>query len=261
MYASRFQKRKANAKRPVKRVPRKRSGGRKAITKIVKSIISSQAEQKSWFDYGANNSILTSVTVTPTYKNLVPVLSQGVGHSGRIGNEVRIKSGYVRGHVNILPYSALSNPGPAPVFVKIWVLSCKQINDKVLSSTPISYDFFDVVNSSVGLQGNMLDMELTINKDMWVSHGSKTVKIGAGFGTSTGNVSLQSYFDNSPMSAPFYFNLGKILKTCKYDDTSTTCSNKNLFLVFQCVSADGATYSGSYAAEFHYAIRMDYEDL
>lgn len=259
MYAPRSQKRKA--RRPVKRVLRKRGGGRKTITKIVKSVLSRQAEKKCWFDYGVNQTITTVVTATPVFKNLVPLLTQGTGHSGRIGNEVRVKSGYIRGHVNILPYSSLTNPGPAPVFIKLFLLTCKQINTNNLVSTPIAGNFFDVVNSTIGLQGNMLDIDLTINKDLWVLHGSKSFKIGAGYGTSTGPVSLLSYFDNSPMSVPFYFNFGKFLKTLKYDDATTVCSNKNLFLAFQCVSADGTTYSGSIPAEFHYSTRVDYEDL
>jgi len=261
MYASRLQKRKATrARRPVKRVPRKRSGGRTAITKIVKSVLSRQAENKAWFDYGANQTITTAGLSTPANKNLIPLLSQGTGHSARVGNEVRVKSGYVRGHVNILPYNASTNPGSLPVCVKIWIVSDKKLNTNTLSSTTIGSNFFDIVNSSTSFQANMLDMDFTVNKDAWIVHATKQFKIGASDSTTTGAVTTFGYYDNSPMTMPFYFNIGKYMKTLKYDDATSTCTNKNMFIIFQAVLADGST--GAFTtSEFHYSIRVEYEDL
>jgi len=264
MYAPRLQKRKAyRARRPVKRVPRKRSGGRKAIVKIVKSVLSSQAENKAWFDYGINQSITCVQTSTPTYKNLMPVVSQGTGHSQRVGNEIRVKSGYVRGHVNLLPYEAILNNLPIPAYVKIWILSCKEKNGSALSSTSIGNDFFDIVNSSIGLQGNMLDVDLTVNKDAWTIHGSKLIKLGVGAITSTGPIGTGGYYEGtSSFSTPFSFNIGKFMKgTLKYDDTDATVVNKNMFIAFQVVPANGASGVNQIMAEFHYSTRVNYEDL
>jgi len=261
MYAKRFSNRKAKStRRPVKRVPRKRSGGRKAIVKIVKSVLSRQAENKAWFDYGINQTITCVSAATPVYKNLIPILTQGTGHSGRVGNEIRVKSGYIRGHVNLLPYNSQTNTAPVPVYIKMWVLSNKYINTNLLTQTVIASDFFDIVNSSVPLQGNMLDIDLTLNKDMWTLHASKSFKLGASYSLTPSPVSTGSYFDNSPMSLPFYFNIGKFMKTVKYDDTTTVASNKNLFICFQAVAADGSNAALT-PAEFHYATRVEYEDL
>uniref|UniRef100_UPI004048529F hypothetical protein n=1 Tax=Limnohabitans sp. TaxID=1907725 RepID=UPI004048529F len=256
-----FAKSKSAAKK-FKRVGRKRTGARKSIVKIVKSVLSRQAENKSWFDYGLNQSIVTSSGgSTPTYKNLLPQLSQGSSASNRVGNEVRVKSGYIRGHVNILPFENTTNPLPSPLYVKMWILSAKAINTNNLSLTTIGSNFIDLVSSASVLQGNMLDIDFQINKDAWTIHASKTVKIGAGSYVSTGPVSQATYFDNSPMSVPFSFSYGKYIKTLKYDDSGPVPTNRNMFIVFQAVSANGASGGGYLPAEFHYTNRVDYEDL
>lgn len=263
MYASRFSKRKAkSSKRPRKAVRRKPVTSRQAVTRIVKSVISRQAENKSWFDYGLNQSIvISSGGGTPTFKNLLPQLSQGSSASNRIGNEVRVKSAYVRGHVNILPFENTTNPLPVPLYVRMWVLSAKAINTNNLALTTIGSNFIDLVSSASVLQGNMLDIDFAINKDAWTVHASKIVKIGAGSYVSTGPIGQASYFDNSPMSVPFYFNYGKFIKTLKYDDSGPIPTNRNMFLVFQAVSANGASGGGYLPAEFHYTTRVDYEDF
>jgi hypothetical protein len=64
----------------------------------------------------------------------------------------------------------------------------------------------------------------------------------------------------SPMSVPFYFNFGKHLHTVKYDDAGLVSTNKNLFMVLQAVPAIGSTAVGQQLAEYHYSIRVNYED-
>jgi len=262
MYASRFGKRKANrAKRPVKRVPRKRSGGRQAIVKIVKSVISRQAENKIWADYGVNQSIVTTNLAVPTFKNLLPILNQGATSSTRIGNEIRIKSGYIRGHVNLLPFQATTNNLPLPCYVKMWVCSNRTVNSQALSATNIASDFFDAGGTNTGFQANMLDIDFSPNKDVWVIHATKTVRLGVGYATGA-TVATSSYFDNSPMSLPFQFNFGKKLTgALKFNETTTSASNKNMFIIFQCVPATGQDGSTQVMAEFHYTTRVEYEDL
>jgi len=263
MYAKRFGKRKAiRARRPYKRVPRKRSGGRQAITKIVKSVLSRQAENKIWIDYGVNQPISTAVSAVMTNRNLLPTLSNGTGVSTRIGNEVKVKSAYIRGHVNLLPYNASTNPLAPPLYVRMWVVSSRQINTTNLSATSIASNFFEIGAGSAGPQGNMLDIDFSPNKDAWIIHATKTVKIGAGYTAMGTVVTTGAYFDNSPMSVPFYFNYGKKLSTLKYDETITSPTNKNMFLVFQAVAADGSSGLTTYnQAEFHYTTRVEYEDM
>jgi len=246
-------------KRAVRRTARKPRAARKSIVKIVKSVLSRQAENKVWVDYGVNQSIICTSGATPAYKNLLPLLSYGTGVSARIGNEVRVKSGYIRGHVNILPYDAgAQTSNILPLYVKMWVISSRQINTQALTATNIATNFFEIGGGSSGFQGNMLDMEFSPNKDSWIIHATKTCKLGVG--STSSNVNTTSYFDNSPFSMPFQFNFGKKISVLKYDETVTNASNKNLFIVFQVVPANGN--SGAFnLAEYHYTTRVEYEDM
>lgn len=244
-----------------RRITRKSGYARKNIAKVVKGILSRQAENKVWADYGINQSITSAVSSVMTNKNLLPTLSNSTGISGRIGNQVMVKSGYIRGHVNVLPYDATTNNQTLPVYVKMWIVSARQINTTALSATSIASTFFEIGGASAGPQGNMLDIDFSINKDAWIVHYSKTCKIGVGAITSTGPIGTNSYYDNSPMSVPFYFNFGKKLKTLKYDESTTSPTNKSLWIVFQAVSADGTSPSAQTKAEFHYTTRVEYEDM
>lgn len=262
MYGKRTYRKRRPVAKKARRVSRKSSSTRKSITKIVKSVISRQAENKIWIDYGINQTIPVTVGNVPVSKNLVPLLTQGTTKSNRIGNEINVKGGYVRGHVNLLPYDVTLNSGPIPVWLRIWILTCKQENTTNLSSTFISSNFLDINTTTVGLQGNMLDMDLPVSKDNWIVHTSKTIKLGVGAITSVGPVGTNGYYEgSSSFSVPFYFNIGKYLKKIKYDDNNNFPTNKNMFIVFQAVPANGSNGGNQIPAEFHYTTRITYEDM
>lgn len=261
MYVKRTYRKRRPAKKG-RRVSRKSSYARKSITKIVKSVISRQAENKVWADYGANLAIQSASATVPQARNLLPLLSPGTTITSRIGNEVRVKSGYIRGHVNLLPYNATTNFTPLPCYVKMWLCSSRQINTQSISATSIATTFFEAGAASTGFQGNMLDIDFSPNKDVWKVYATKTVKLGAGYVTTSGSPVLgTSYFDNSPMSVPFQFNFGKKVGNLKFDEAITNATNKNMFLVFQVVPADGQSGSLNNMAEFHYTTRVEYEDM
>jgi len=261
MYAKRAYRRRRPAVKKARRVARKPSGARKSITKIVKSVINRQAEIKEMFDYGLNQPITIASSSTPTFKNLVPTVGQGTQTSQRIGNQIRVKSGYIKGHVNLLPYSVSTNPGTIPLYVKMWILSCKNVIGANLGATSIGSTFFDITNGTLGLQGTMLDMDFPVNNDVWTVHASKTLKLGVGAITSTGPIGTNNYYDNSSFSQPFYFNIGKYMSTLKYDDGVTNvATNKCLWFVIQAVNADGSLNNGTQPAEFHYSTKVSYVD-
>lgn len=194
--------------------------------------------------------------------NLVPLPTQGSSQNQRIGNTIKCVKGFIRGHVNLLPYNATTNPEVAPLYVKMWLCSNKTINTTAISGTNCSNDFFELGASTTGFQGNMLDLELTNNKDNWNIYKTKTFELGL---TSAGSVlgGLQSYaqgYDNSRFSRPFYFSFGRHMKKqIKFNDTQLAPTNINMFLLFQCVYADGSSTAVT-PAEVHYTSRVEYED-
>lgn len=258
----RIQKRKMYRK---KRVSRKKSGKiSKSFVAKVKKVIHRQAENKVWLAYGANNSISTASSTTPTNLQLVPNVSQGTGHANRIGDEITVQKAFVKGFVNLLPYNSVSNPTVGPLYVKMWLFSVKNMtNSAALSTSTVSSNFFEAGTSSTGFQGNMLDMILTENQQLVTIYKTKIVLLetGATQGSTYYNSAGASCGGNGRFSAPFYFSYAKHMKRLKYDDTSPAQpTNRNLWLAFQAVYADGTSLALT-PAEYHYSIRVEFEDL
>ena len=228
----------------------------KALKSYIKKAIHRNEENKVFIGYAANQSITTASASNPTFLNLVPLPTQGTAQNQRIGNSIKCVKGFVRGHVNLLPYNSITNPSWAPVMIKMWLCSNKTINTTAISGTNCSNDFFELGSSSVGFQGNMLDMEFTNNKDNWTIYKTKTFELGCtAAGTNT-----PVYSDNSKMTCPFYFSFGRHLrKVIKFNDTQLAPTNANLFLIFQAVYPDGSSLAIT-AAEYHYTSRVEYED-
>ena len=231
----------------------------KSVKKYVKTTIKQKQETKTFIEYHVNQSIsCASASTLPTTRNLLPVITQGVQKSQRVGNHVNVISASFRGRVNILPYNSLTNPAPAPVLLKMWLVSSIVTNAPQVGSIAAWSSFFDINNSSIGFQGNTLDMFLPVNKELWRIHGTKQVKIGAS-AASNAIPSPNSFYDNSPMSVPFSFAFGKHIKLLKYDDTTAPPTNKNLYILFQVVNADG-TNTALTSAEYHAVCTINYKD-
>lgn len=241
----RFYGKKGYRKRAGRRSTRKPYAKRsRAITKVVKKVLSRNLEKKA-FHFALANEALTIATpsLVPKAIDLVPALAQGTGASQRIGNEILVKNAYIKGFVNIKAYNATTNPNAVPIYVKFWLLSCKKTNTPAMATISTFSTFFESMNSGLPFQGSTLDMLLTVNKDVWTVHSTKLVKIGVSTSVGGNNpVATTGYFDNSQMSKPFYFNYTKHLKKIMYDDTVNNVStNRNLFLVIQPANADGTT--------------------
>jgi len=230
-----------------------------AVKQYVKRYIHGQTENKIWVSYAANQAITTASGSYPTALSLVPQVAQGTTQFTRIGNKIKVVKGFIRGHVNLLPYNATSNPWIGPLYVKMWLCKYKKVNSGTVADTNIDGFFFDSASGGTGFQGNMLDMELTNNKDSWIVYKTKTFELNqtATIGVTSGT----SAPDNSKYSMPFYFSFGRhIRRQINYEATVAGApNNANLFLVFQVVNADGSA-TAVQAAEYHFNTRVEYED-
>lgn len=253
--------RKRAAKTKSRRV---RKAKKQSFAKKVLKVIRRQAENKVWIAYQANNNITTASSSTFTNVSLMPTMSQGTGHSNRIGDDVQVVKARINGFVNLLPYNSVSNPTVGPLYVRMWVLSVKNMqNSQTLSTSTISSNFFETNGGSAGPQGNILDMCLSVNKQNFVIHKVKTVRLesGATQGSTYYNSAGGSCGGNGRFSAPFSFDVTKHLGKLKFDDTSPVSpTNKNLFLAFQAVYCDGTSLALT-AAEFSYNYRVEFEDM
>lgn len=256
---------KRKGTRPYKRrAYRKRTGAlaaprRKAITKLVNKVLHRNVENKRYIAFNNNLGIPTaSALVAPTAISLVPAIGQGTTTYNRIGNVIKVQRGVIRGRLNILPYNATTNPLAAPILVKMWLLSAKFQNPPPVTTVATWSDFFEATAGNTTFAASPNDILLPVNKDIWTVYSQKTVKIGAS--ASSTPITSAAYLDNSPMSIPFYFDYTKHIKTVRYNDTFSTSNQKNLYLVFQSINADGSTSSTLTTCEVHYCTEVSYED-
>lgn len=248
-------KRVTTKKRTVKRM------SKAPLRRAIRNELVAMAEKKIWVDYAANQPITTAAGTFPTSRNLTPLLNQGTSNSQRVGNEVQCVNGYIRGYVNILPYNAISNALSTPILVKLWLCWYRQRNSYIISDTDAATSFFDVNGGVVGFQGNTLDLLLPVNKDNWGILEEKEFKLGATYASATGAVGTGGYYDMSNMSNYFMFDITKYLGKLLYDDTTNIAKNRNLFLIFQAVNADGGPSGTNVSAEYHTTTVVEYVDV
>ncbi|MDD1475125.1 hypothetical protein MEO41_28235, partial [Dolichospermum sp. ST_sed4] len=141
---------------------------------------------------------------------------QGVQQSERIGNQIKIVSGVVRGTIACKPYDAIFNPVVAPMMIKMYLCSLKEINDSNPAGSTIVSSMFQLNNTAIGFQANLLDLNLPLNKELLTIYATKTFEIGQTYS----NIAVAS--DNSKFIMPFYFNWGKHFKQAlKFNDNAT----------------------------------------
>lgn len=223
-----------------------------AVKQYVKRTIHTQTENKTQQYIGLNQSInsLTGFTL-----NILPQLSQGTSQVGRIGNEVCVKKGVIKGLVNLLPYNSVTNP-LCIQRIRIMVLSMKDDNSGTLSTTGI----WQYGSSALDLQANLGDTMYSINKDKFVKYYDKTFSLGSPSQSSLTNNLAGQHFSNDKFQIPFYFDFSKHIKSkLKYNDSTSVCTNRNMFLWITSVNADGSATAVT-PAEAHVFLDLQFED-
>jgi len=223
-----------------------------AVKKYVNKSIHRNIENKMITTYANNNSITGTSFVLP----LTPLVSQGTGQSGRVGNKINLLSACLKFVVNLVPYNITTNPAASPVMFRWMLITQLNSNGSTLSLS----NFFQINNSSIGIQGNHLDLLLNINRDLYKVHKQGKFRLGVS-SNSTGfpaaNVSMEA--GKFSLEKILYFN--KYLhKKILYDDTIVTPQNTNLWFILFPVYAHGSSNSGYTNANISYVYTHTFED-
>lgn len=231
----------------------------KNIQRYVKMAMHRNIENKRFVFYASNPILAGSSTAVPYALALLPSMSQGTGKAQRIGNEITIRSAKVSGQVWLNGYNATTNPIPAPIVVKMWVVACKVANPPAINTIATWGNFFDTGNSAVGFQGNLLDTCLPVNNDFWTVYATRQFTLG----TTATNTLLSTgvVFDNNQFSRPFSIDFSKVFKKIKYNDgVANTPTNHNLYLVVQTVPAGNTSAEAHTICSITNVVDINYED-
>lgn len=231
----------------------------KKVTKAdVNRAISRRLENKVTVDFAANQTIVPAdAGFSPTHRYLLPIITQGLGQGGRIGNSIHIRSGKICMFINLNSTSLLNIN--SPLMVRVWLVSYKEANN---NAAPSFTTFFQTGNATVGFQKTMLDMILPVNKDQFVVYFDKTYKIGYGGGLSNTAPNANNV-DNSSFNQRIDIEWGQYFKEAlDFNDTDNVAQNRNLHMVWTAVRADGGVIASTTdsGAEYHLTNTVKYED-
>jgi len=263
-------------KRRVGRRPVKKTND-KTIRKIAQQVVSRNIANKEVRQDGALGihsypgvanatppNVWTNANIFDT-STVYTGIAQGTGEGNRVGNILRPKK-FTFGMV-LTPQAGIVSP----VMVRMYVLTFRfDPNNAVAAdiwgsmqnwSTTggLNRTFFDNGNTATGMAGDLSDLMKPINKDCWIVHKVKTFKIGCAsgptIGTATGNNDFKLLTRRTINLLPY------IPKRIVYQDAVTNSLNKKVFIVFQCMKADGTSNDNtSIYANLFYNYNFQYEN-
>lgn len=128
-----------------------------------------------------------------------PIIANGVGQDQRIGDEIKIKGHYINYIVNALPYSATTNPSPAPQIVQVYVIQPKTgqrlgLQATNIQATNVANWFENQADVESGMAGTLYDKLRKVDRDNYRILAYREHKIGfsGALNTSNNAASLQN---------------------------------------------------------------------
>lgn len=239
-----------------------------AIKKYVKTAISKDVENKSVQINGGNS--FGSYLESPEF-NAYPMcpytgywtISQGVGAGNRVGNQIKPKRVMLNYVLRPLPYDSLTNPNPLPCQILLYLGYVKNTPSTLPIGTDFNY-FFQSGNSSVSPVGNLRDTVSVINKDYWTIKKKWSHKIGYAGYTGTGSIAGNQFNVNNDfkLNVVKKINITKFVpNTLIFNDTQQSTNTKNLFFMYEAVSATGNTLGVQFlTANIEFWVDFEYED-
>jgi len=251
-----------------KRRPRRKPNVSLTVKKYVKKAIHANVENKC-VQINFGNSF-GNVNESPDF-NAYPMcplssywsISQGVTQGTRIGNQIKIRKVMLNYILRPLPYNATTNPQPNPCEVQMMLGYVKQTPSQIPTGSDVSVLFQSGASTSAPV-GTLRDIISIVNTDVWVIKKRWTHKVGYAAFEGTGANAGNQFQANNDFKLNHVKRLDitkHIPKTLNFNDNSITSTNRNLFLMYYAVAADGGTYgSNGLVANIEFWIDFHYED-
>lgn len=194
-------------------------------------------------------------------------IPQGVTQGTRLANQIKTRKVYLNYILRPNSWDSTFNTIVRPTYIQMFLGYVK--NTPCFAPIPGDLaQLFQSGASSVGPFGNLRDIISVINTDYWVIKKKWIHKLGyANNAGSTGSVAAQQasqFYSNNDFkySITKKMDITKMLpSTHIFNDSSTSTNTRNLFLMYNAVSADGSTFgSNQLPANIEYWIDFHYED-
>lgn len=239
-----------------------------SVKKYVKKLIHSQVENKIQ-NVSASNSFGninndTAMGVYPMcpYQGLWSI-GQGVTQNTRVGNKIKVRRVMLNYTLRPNPYNATTNAIPQLCEVDLFLGYLKQANGILPTALDIG-QLFQLGNSAMAPQGNLLDLISDINKDFWTIKKRWRHKVGYADYTGSGPNVVTQYYSNND----FHLNVVKKMditkfcpKTITFNDGTNSPMGNNLFFFFQAVASQGDTFlAAQEPMRIDYWVSFEYED-
>lgn len=219
------------------------------------------------FDFGSYNAANDTFTQTWRVISLAidggngVSISRGPNESNRIGSEIRIKKVMLK--CNFLPSPVSGdNVIPRPQIVKVYFGYAKSQLGVSRGELPsAALDFFKVQGTNVAPEGDVRDLNKTINTDLYtIVKKSRNMKIGNSRYFQS-QLAEQDYNNNDfSLFKTYNVDLTKFYhKTQKFNETDAGSSNRGLFAYVTCVDASG-TQSTELPMQMSYELCISYTD-
>lgn len=266
---------KRNYRKRVTKAPVKRAGGRKSsfvsapVKKYIKRAIHANVENKRAFSNQSyavgninNSSTLYVRPLTPNSGGLLTI-DQGTGQGNRIGNKCKTLKAMLRYTLFSLPYDAVSNPLPVPSEVMIVMGFVKSAPASTPNAGQVAL-LFQGGSSALAPQGDLGDLILPYNSDVWTIKKVIRHKIGSSSVEGTGSQPSRQFFANND----FKYNAVRALditsiypKNLVFSDTVQQIQNAGLYIMIQAVNANGTiSNAATTSVFFDYCIDLTFED-
>lgn len=188
-----------------------------------KRVVSRNAENKfAWLQAPSTLGTYTSFNNTialADFINVMPPVSQGVTESGRIGNKIKLKGLYVKGHVNVVyPTVGAGVTTSLNIYVRLLCLEDKSY----LGSGVGAADILDRAGVNTQFLGYPQDLYTPVDKSRFIVHYDKVVKL------QNPNMpqNTSGYINANIMTTHFFQFKIKGGRTLEYDSNTATIPSK-----------------------------------
>lgn len=239
--------------------PRRKYTSKKVIKRVVRSVVSRQAEKKSVV-YSSTLSLGTLqpttsslignyIVITPSQSSFGYTIAKGTDDNQRIGNQINIKTLRHTFVCIVNPYNATTNTQQRPCYIRFYYFKSKwsPVADVATGNVcGTNANFFDNSSSDTGFSGALMDLTRKIQSQNYTYLCHRTFKIGNSqppAAMATSSIQANQTSNDFKMSMIGKVNLARFCKSKFTFNDANQVMNPWIHCLMQVMAADGSVIS------------------